>query len=132
MQERLDGIQKDILNELKDFDFSNLSKRANVSSLNDLTYANGGKPIINYIVTTYRSGSNFLTDVLYSFPGTYVHHEPLIAYDEVRLRDTLSQKQAYDEVRDFLKCDFSDKAGFFETVKGKKLEVVSPPISLKI
>lgn len=125
-QQRLDNIKNDIVREFEDFDFSTLSKRAKVSNLNNLTYASGGKPIINYIVTTFRSGSDFLTDLLYSFPGTFVHHEPLIAYDVVRLRDELSRKAAYHDVLDFFHCNYSNMDQFFNMVhSGKNVHAIS-------
>ena len=46
--------------------------------MNDLLLERGGKPIRTLIVSTWRSGSSFLGEILRSHPGTYYMMEPLI------------------------------------------------------
>ncbi|KAA0190286.1 hypothetical protein HAZT_HAZT011347 [Hyalella azteca] len=41
----------------------------------------GGRPALNWVVTTWRSGSTFVGDLLTAHPGTFYHYEPLMDFD---------------------------------------------------
>lgn len=105
-REALQLIQEDIEKEMAYFNYSQLVGRAKATKLSDLTYATDGKPIINVIITTFRSGSNFMGNILNSYPGSYIHHETLIHYNVYRLRDRTKGKNAANDVNQMLHCNY--------------------------
>ena len=48
--------------------------------LDDHLLTSGGQPVRAMVVTTWRSGSTFLGDILLSHPSTYYHYEPLLHF----------------------------------------------------
>lgn len=116
--EALVQIKRDIQSEFTNFSFSSLSKRANAMSLTDLTPETGGKPIVNVIITNFRSGSTFLGETLNSFPGGYKHFEPLLHYGLVtRITDNDTGARAVSDMLDMLHCDFSNLDHFLDEAK---------------
>jgi hypothetical protein len=74
----------------------------------------GGTPIRNVILTTWRSGSTFLGDLVISHPGTFYHYEPLLHFGITRVRDysgvggsVYDGRKAVDTLRDLMNCDYS-------------------------
>lgn len=67
----------------------------------------GGQPIRSIIITTWRSGSTFLGDVLNSHPGNYYHYEPLLDYDIIQIRGAPLANDALQTLRDLLHCNYS-------------------------
>ncbi len=49
--------------------------------LKDYTLVTGGQPVKALVVTTWRSGSTFLGDIMNAHPATYYHYEPLLHFD---------------------------------------------------
>ncbi|XP_050716081.1 carbohydrate sulfotransferase 5-like isoform X2 [Eriocheir sinensis] len=76
--------------------------------LEDLQLESGGQPVRSIVVTTWRSGSTFIGDVLQSHPATYYHYEPLLDFDIVQVRRGEAAKQALHNLRHLLTCDYSD------------------------
>lgn len=102
------------------FDYRELSDRAAVYDLEGLTPETGGKPIINVIVTTFRSGSNFMEDILESFPGTFTHHETLWHYGPVRIRDEVRGAAAVSDLIDMMHCNYDRQEKYLRAVQEKE------------
>lgn len=94
--------QRDIIaHELADYEFTE------GSNLEDYTPSVGGRPLRTVIITTWRSGSTFLGDVLNSIPGNFYHYEPLLDYEIVRIRGPPLAKSALFTLRSLLNCDYT-------------------------
>ncbi|XP_063234376.1 carbohydrate sulfotransferase 5 [Bacillus rossius redtenbacheri] len=83
--------------------------RYNISarSLADLVPEQGGEPVRNVVITTWRSGSTFLGDVLNSHPANFYHYEPLLDYDIVQVRGGPLGARAVSTMRALLNCNYS-------------------------
>jgi hypothetical protein len=68
----------------------------------------GGTPVRSLIITTWRSGSTFLGDVLNSHPGNYYHYEPLLDYDIVQIRGEPLASGAIRNLRNLLNCNYTN------------------------
>jgi hypothetical protein len=66
-----------------------------------------GTPVRSLIITTWRSGSTFLGDVLNSHPGNYYHYEPLLDYDIVQIRGEPLASGAIKNLRHLLNCNYT-------------------------
>lgn len=73
----------------------------------------GGQPVRSVIITTWRSGSTFLGDVLNSHPGNYYHYEPLLDYDIIQIRGAPVASAAVQTLRDLLHCNYSSLGKLF-------------------
>ena len=52
------------------------------------------------IVTSWRSGSTFLTNIVSHHPITFIHYEPLIMMG----RNDVNQKEAIEHLSSLLRC----------------------------
>ena len=77
-------------------------------SLDDLVPDMSGTPVRSLIITTWRSGSTFLGDVLNSHPGNYYHYEPLLDYEIVQIRGEPLATGAIKNLRNLLNCNYTD------------------------
>jgi hypothetical protein len=77
-------------------------------SLEDLVPDMSGTPVRSLIITTWRSGSTFLGDVLNSHPGNYYHYEPLLDYEIVQIRGEPLATGAIKNLRNLLNCNYTD------------------------
>lgn len=80
--------------------------------MSDLVPELGGQPIRNIIVTTWRSGSTFLGDILNSHPANYYHYEPLLDYEIIQIRGPPNAKNAMNVLMDLLNCNYT-RLGMF-------------------
>lgn len=78
------------------------------ANLKNFTLATGGQPLRNIIITTWRSGSTFLGDVINSIPGNYYHYEPLLNYGIVQIRGPPYADSAIRNLKRLLMCDYKD------------------------
>lgn len=67
----------------------------------------GGIPLRSIIVTTWRSGSTFLGDVLNSIPTNYYHYEPLLDYEIIQIRGPPLAEKALKRLKDLLTCNYA-------------------------
>lgn len=79
-----------------------------------LTPETGGKPTRSLIITTWRSGSTFLGDILNALPGNYYHYEPLLDFDIVQIRGPPNDSVALHNLRHLLHCDYSEMENYLE------------------
>jgi len=68
---------------------------------------NGGTPIRSVVVSTWRSGTTFVGDLLNSVPGNYYHYEPLLDYDIIQIRGPPSAEQALRILKHLLHCNYT-------------------------
>ena len=74
--------------------------------------ANYQQPLSTFqIVSTWRSGSSFLTALLSSFPASYAHYEPLLPLRIIQIRDMKDERaaMAVEWVKELFKCNFNNK-----------------------
>lgn len=98
-----------IADEMEDFEFADPSV-----TLATLTPATGGHPVRSVIITTWRSGSTFLGDILNALPANYYHYEPLLNYDIVQVRGDPLAGQAVRNLRQLLTCNYTDMDDYLE------------------
>lgn len=102
-------MQKDLIKEeLTDYQFPAGKK------LEDYTLSNGGQPLRTVIVTTWRSGSTFLGDVLNAVPGNFYHYEPLLDYGIVQIRGPPESISALKTLKRLLNCDYSQLYNYLD------------------
>lgn len=80
----------------------------------------GGKPIRSVIVTSWRSGSTFLGDILNTIAGNFYFYEPLMHIGVKRLTENHPEEdkeKARSNIRKLLECDFSDMEDYLEHAK---------------
>ncbi|CAH0559038.1 unnamed protein product [Brassicogethes aeneus] len=76
--------------------------------LQNYTLETKGRPERNIIITTWRSGSTFLGDVMNSVPGNFYHYEPLLNYGIVQIRGAPQSKLALQTIKSLLNCDYTN------------------------
>lgn len=106
---KIDGVlaeQREVIeNHMKGYVFHS---KLNVSKLKDLVLEEGGQPVRNLIVTTWRSGSTFMGDILLSHPGTFYHYEPLLDFGIKQIRHGEEAAQAVRNLRHLLNCEYGE------------------------
>lgn len=75
-------------------------------ALADFTPATGGQPRRSIVITTWRSGSTFLGDILNALPGNFYHYEPLLDFGTVQVRDEPLASKAIGNLKNLLNCDY--------------------------
>jgi len=80
----------------------------NVTSLADLVPELGGTPRRSMVLTTWRSGSTFVGDVLNSHPASWYHYEPLLDLDIVQVRGKPLAAPALHSLKQLLNCNYTD------------------------
>lgn len=100
--------------EMADYKYPNGKFGVKAEKLSDLTLETGGTPLRNIIITTWRSGSTFVGDILNSIPGNYYHYEPLLNYDIVQIRGPPYAKTAIKNLKKLLNCDYEDMYDYLE------------------
>ncbi|CAH0600657.1 unnamed protein product [Chrysodeixis includens] len=99
--------------DLSKYNFS----KSGVRELEDLIMESGGKPLHHLIVSTWRSGTTFLGELLTSIPGTFYYYEPFMKDGVIQIRGPPDADRALSAMKDMFKCKYTDK-DFYEY--GKK------------
>ncbi|KAH8274042.1 hypothetical protein KR044_008617 [Drosophila immigrans] len=99
-----------ILNEMENFEYP----RGGAEKLNDMTLETAGTPVRSIVVTSWRSGSTFLGDILNAIPGNYYHYEPLLDFGIKQVRDPDDQQLAVQNLKNLLNCDYGDMTDYLE------------------
>lgn len=84
------------------------------TALANYTMETGGQPIRSVVITTWRSGSTFLGDILNTLPGNYYHYEPLLDFDIVQVRDEPLASKAIRNLKHLLHCDYARMEQYLE------------------
>ncbi|XP_013183328.1 carbohydrate sulfotransferase 4 [Amyelois transitella] len=93
-------------------------EQSGVQKLDDLLLESGGKPIRSVIVSTWRSGTTFLGEVLNAMPGNFYHYEPFLKFEIVQIRGLPLSTEALSNIKNMLRCNFEGMEDYFEY--GKK------------
>lgn len=107
-----------IKEEMQEYIYPNGMYNNIAEKLTDLTPETGGTPIRSIIITTWRSGSTFLGDILNAMPGNFYHYEPLLNYDIIQIRGPPYAKGAIRNLKKLLKCDYDDMEDYLDYGKG--------------
>lgn len=67
----------------------------------------GGRSIKNLIVSSWRSGSTFLGDIMKTIPGSYYHFEPIIAFDLKYYEGRLTAEETLYFMVQILNCNYT-------------------------
>lgn len=59
------------------------------------------------ILTSWRSGSTFLGDVVNAHPANFYHYEPLLDFGIVQIRGPPLADEALRNLESLLRCDFN-------------------------
>lgn len=70
--------------------------------------------ITSVIVSTWRSGSTFLGDILNAVPGNFYHYEPLSHFGVRQIRDSSEAASAVETIRKLLNCDYENMDKYLE------------------
>ncbi|XP_012342738.1 carbohydrate sulfotransferase 4 isoform X2 [Apis florea] len=108
IQEVVDQQRKAIEREMEGYKYPNGKYEVNVSKLEDLVLEKGGRPMRSVILTSWRSGSTFLGDVVNAHPANFYHYEPLLDFGIVQIRGPPLADEALSNLEALLKCDFNN------------------------
>ncbi|XP_058840683.1 uncharacterized protein LOC131696159 [Topomyia yanbarensis] len=103
-----------IADEMIEFQYPNGLYDNGATKLSDLTPETNGQPVRSIIVTTWRSGSTFLGDILNAMPGNYYHYEPLLDFDIIQIRGPPNDRIAIHNLKQLLKCDYTEMDSYLE------------------
>ncbi|KOB66441.1 Carbohydrate sulfotransferase 5, partial [Operophtera brumata] len=114
IDEILDKTRSKIKIDLLNYNFTS----SGVHKLEDLILEASGKPVRSVIISTWRSGTSFLGEVVNAMPGNFYHYEPLLSYGVIQIRGAPLADNAISTIKKLLKCHFSGMGYYFEY--GKK------------
>ncbi|KAF6212644.1 hypothetical protein GE061_013170 [Apolygus lucorum] len=98
--------RKNITKALQRYRFPNGQYNISARNLDELVLEKSGRPIRSIIVTTWRSGSTFLGDILDSVPGNFYHYEPLLHRGIVQIRGPPHSRSAIDHLKHLMTCNY--------------------------
>ncbi|CAG9804669.1 unnamed protein product [Chironomus riparius] len=75
-----------------------------------------GVPTRSVIVSSWRSGSSFLANMVNSVPGNYYHCEPLTSYGITQIRGSPNDTQAILGIKKLLQCDYTDMESYIQAI----------------
>jgi chondroitin 6-sulfotransferase 3 len=99
--------RQQIAEEMQYYEYPNGRFGIEAKNLQELTMETGGTPMRSIILSTWRSGSTFLGDVLNSLPGNFYHYEPLLTYDINQVRGPPHDKPALKSLKKLLTCNYT-------------------------
>ncbi|KAG4073188.1 hypothetical protein HA402_002577 [Bradysia odoriphaga] len=105
----LNAQRQKIVEEMEFFEYPRDSE-----NLAALTPETNGIPFRSVIITTWRSGSTFLGDILNAMPGNYYHYEPLLDFDIIQIRGAPHAKRAIYNLKQLLKCNYTDMKDYLD------------------
>ncbi|CAG9575652.1 unnamed protein product [Danaus chrysippus] len=106
----IDKTRIKIRHELLVYNFTH----SGVKKLEDLVMESGGQPLRSLIISTWRSGTTFLGEVLNSVPGNFYHYEPFLNYGIVQIRGTPESDNVLKTIKKMFLCQYDDMNDYFE------------------
>lgn len=106
--------RQQIAEEMEYYEYPAGKFNVDAKNLQELTMETGGQPMRSIIITTWRSGSTFLGDILNALPGNYYHYEPLLTYDIMQIRGPPHDKPAIRSLKKLLKCNYTNMDEYLE------------------
>ena len=89
-------------------------------NLEQLTPETGGTPVRSLIISTWRSGSTFLGDILEAIPGSFYFFEPLIFLNNTQVRSSPTDELALQHVEKLLNCNFTGMDVYLNFARDKQ------------
>lgn len=88
-------------------------------NLKNLILTEGGQPIRNLVMATWRTGSTFLSEIIDATPGNFYHYEPLLynGYYDIKESDANSSLRV---VKKLFSCDYSDMEEYVAAAKKER------------
>ncbi|XP_077266161.1 carbohydrate sulfotransferase 5 isoform X2 [Temnothorax americanus] len=108
IQEVVDQQRRAIAREMENYEYPNGRYGINVSKLEDLVMEKGGRPMRSVILTSWRSGSTFLGDVVNAHPANFYHYEPLLDYGIVQIRESPLAEESLTRIVSLLNCEYKE------------------------
>ncbi|XP_025154220.1 uncharacterized protein LOC105181770 isoform X7 [Harpegnathos saltator] len=108
IQDVIDQQRRAIKRDMENYEYPNGKYGINVSKLEDLVMEQGGRPMRSIILTSWRSGSTFLGDVVNAHPANFYHYEPLLDYGIVQIRGPPLADESLTKIISLLKCEFKE------------------------
>ncbi|KAK7580745.1 hypothetical protein V9T40_001374 [Parthenolecanium corni] len=110
----LDDQRDENRKELDGFTLRTDSYGSRIRNFSKLIPESGGTPMRNILVTTWRSGSTFVADVINSIPANFYHYEPLLNYEIVQIRGPPLAEEAMNIIRNLLACNYAPLDEYLE------------------
>jgi hypothetical protein len=114
IEDILNYQRQQIAEEMQFYEYPNGRFGVDAKSLRDLTPETGGTPMRSVIISTWRSGSTFVGDILNSLPGNFYHYEPLLTYDIIQIRGPPHDKPAIKSLIKLLRCNYTNMQEYLE------------------
>lgn len=99
--------RQQIADEMQFYDYPKGQYGVPATKLEDFTPETNGNPLRSVIITTWRSGSTFLGDILNAMPANYYHYEPLLTYDIIQIRGPPNDVPAINSLKKLLNCNYT-------------------------
>jgi hypothetical protein len=103
-----------IAEEMQNYEYPNGKFGVEAKNLQELVPETNGIPMRSILVSSWRSGSTFLGDVLNSLPANFYHYEPLLNYDIIKIRGPPHDKTAVKSLKKLLKCNYTGLDDYLE------------------
>ncbi|XKL67502.1 hypothetical protein PGB90_002993 [Kerria lacca] len=103
----LEDQRDDNKNELIGYTLHSNFVGSSIENFSKFIPENGGTPIRSIIVTTWRSGSTFVGDVLNSVPANFYHYEPLLDYEIIQIRGPPLAEEVLERIKNLLNCNYA-------------------------
>lgn len=114
IEDVLNYQRQQIAEEMQYYEFPAGKFGIDAKNLQELTPETSGTPMRSIIITTWRSGSTFLGDILNALPGNYYHYEPLLTYDIMQIRGPPHDKPAIKTLKKLLQCNYTGLDEYLE------------------
>ncbi|XP_067621128.1 carbohydrate sulfotransferase 5 [Eurosta solidaginis] len=97
-----------VITEMENFEYPQGRFGVDAEKLTDMTPETNGTPIRSVIITSWRSGSTFLGDILNAMPANFYHYEPLLSFGINQVRDGADGVEALRMLRQLLHCNYTN------------------------
>lgn len=97
---------------------------AGVRKIEDLLMEYGGSPVRTLIVSTWRSGSSFLGELVNVMSGNFYHYEPLLRYGIKQIRGPPHANESISYLKDMFRCDNNAMASYIQFWKDHLSSIV--------
>ncbi|XP_071454878.1 carbohydrate sulfotransferase 5-like [Hetaerina americana] len=102
-----------VAEEMADYIFPTGKYNTSASTLKDLIPEEGGEPLRSVVITTWRSGSTFLGDILNNQPGNFYHYEPLLPQGVFQVGDESPlANSSLSSLRELLHCNYTNMEAY--------------------
>jgi hypothetical protein len=101
----LNDQRKHIMEQMQNY--PNKRFGVDAKSLYKLTPETGGNPIRSVIISSWRSGSTFLGDIINAQPGSFYNFEPLFYFGTQKIRGQPNGRAAVETIKKLLTCNYT-------------------------